>query len=98
MITREELDKLIEEGGDKEWRSHRRFREYLDKNRENREFKIIGWVSPRTKNKWFKDGIKEIPRNNDITDYLNLYVLTKGNNYWFVSLFSKEPWKSPCYR
>ena len=98
MITREEIDKLIEENGGKEWRSHREFREYLDENYGNKEFKIIGWVSPITRNKWFKDGIREKPRKDNFIENENLWVLTKGNDYWFVLLFAKEPWKSMTYR
>ena len=98
MITREEIDKLIEKDSGKEWRSYKKFREYLDKNYENKEFKIIGWVTPSTRNKWFKYGIIEIKRNNDITDFLSLWVLVKGNNYWFVSLTSPNPWVYKPYK
>ena len=93
MITREELDKQIKENGGKEWRSYKEFREYLDRNYENKEFKIIGWVSPNTRSKWFKEGIRKIPIKNDFLDNTDLWILTRGSNYWFVLLTSKEPWK-----
>ena len=80
MITVEELDKQIKRNGGKEWRSYKEFREYLDRNYKHNNFKIIGWVSPRTVQKW----LKEIIRNED------LWILTKGNNYWFVSRFVKD--------
>ena len=98
MITREEIDKLIEENNGKEWRSYREFREYLDRNYGNNEFKIIGWVSLITISKWFKDGIIETPRKDTFIENENLWILTRGNNYWFVSLFTREPWKSTTYR
>ena len=90
MITREELDKQIKENGEKEWRSYKEFREYLDGNYKINEFKIIGWVSPMTRKKWFKDGIKEINRNGDNSNNEDLWLLTRGNNYWFVRMFAKE--------
>ena len=92
MITRDEIDKLIEESGGKEWRSYREFREYIDENYRNEEFKIVGWTSPETRRKWFKDGIRDIPVKNDILETEDMWVLMRGNTYWFVSLFSKEPW------
>ena len=92
MITREEIDILIEEINGKEGRSNKEFMEYLDSNYENKEFKIIGWVSPITRNKWFKDEIRETPIKNDFFEDLNLWILTRGNNYWFVLLTAKEPW------
>ena len=92
MITRDEIDKLIERSDGKEWRSYREFRGYIDENYKNKEFKIIGWTSPETRRKWFKDGIREIPVKNDILETEDMWVLMRGNTYWFVSLFAKEPW------
>ena len=90
MITREEIDTLIEENNGKEWRSYREFREYLDRNYGNNEFKIIGWVLPMTRKKWFKDGIRELPRKDDFIENEDLWILTRGNNYWFVLLIAKR--------
>ena len=39
MITRDEIDKLIEESEGKEWRSYREFREFINGNYKNKEFK-----------------------------------------------------------
>ena len=89
MITREELDKQIKENGEKEWRSYKEFREYLDGNYKINEFKIIGWVSAEVRNKWFKNGIKEIVRNMDITNSEDLWILVRGNNYSFILLTEK---------
>ena len=91
MITREELDKQIKENRGREWRSYREFTEYLDGNYQNLEFNIIGWVSPSTRKKWFKDGIREIPVKNDILELENLWILTRGNKYWFILLLDKNP-------
>ena len=92
MITREELDKQIKENGGKEWRSYKEFWEYLDRNYKDNKFKVIGWTSPKTRKKWFKDGIRELPRKDDFIENENLWILTRGNNYWFVLLTEKEPW------
>ena len=90
MITREELDKQIKENGVKEWRSYKEFREYLDRNYKVNDFKIIGWVSPETRKKWFKDGLKEITRPGDFINTEDLWILTRGNNYWFVRMFALD--------
>ena len=89
MITREELEKQIKENGEKEWRSYKEFMEYLDGNYKNKEFKIIGWVSSSVRKKWFKNEISEIIMSNDIINE-DLWILTRGNNYWLVKMLARR--------
>ena len=78
-ITNEEIQKQIIEYGNREWRSYKEFKEYLDNNYTSNETKVIGWISWETRKKWFNEEDKHKE---------NLWILTKGKNYWFVKTFS----------
>ena len=88
MLSKEEMDILLQKGDvGKEWRSYKEFGEYLDGNRECREFKIIGWVTASTRYKWFKEDMVEFVRKCGCMRKGDAWILCKGKSYWFVFLF-----------
>ena len=64
-----------------EFRSQKKFLETISDNYLNREWKIIGWVSDKTLDKW---GVvlRKGPYWEDRGPY---WILCKGNNYWYVA-------------
>ena len=44
----------------------------------SKECKVIGWISGKTRKRWYE---------NEIKDKEDLWILTKGKNYWFVKTF-----------
>ena len=65
-----------------EWRSRKNLLDYVWKN-ENKDWKIIGWVSYKTLNKW---GIRTRTRAGYMygVEEPNYWVLCKGVKYWYV--------------
>ena len=85
-ITNELISNSIKKNGDIEWRSEKEFLKYIEKNSNNIDWGIIGWVSNKTLKKWGRNlEIKDISIRNEEKE--NFWVLARGKEYWYVSTF-----------
>ena len=85
-ITDDYIGKCIGETEKVEWRSRQNFLDYIEKNRNNMGWKIAGWVSYKTLNKW---GINTANRYEYMkgVEETNYWILCKGGRYWYVRSF-----------
>ena len=90
-ITNEQINKSIRESKDIEWKSQKNFLDYIEKNSDCMDWKVIGIVSIETLKKWGKDPeIKDtLHRKYGIETF---WVLCRGREYWYVSAFIKTKW------
>ena len=80
-ITNEEISEQIRNNKNREWRSYKEFQEFLDGNVGDIEWKVIGWVSQKTLDKWFNNiEMRDIDQD--------LWILVRGNSYWLVYSFA----------
>ena len=64
-----------------EFRSQKKFLDTISDNYLNLEWRVVGWVSSKTLNKW---GVV-LNDNPFLKEREEEYwVLCKGNNYWYV--------------
>ena len=85
-ITDEHINRCISGAEKVEWRSRKQFLDYIDENRNNMEWRIIGWVSYKTLDKWGKEPKirSEYMKGEEETNY---WVLCRGIRYWYVRSF-----------
>ena len=69
-----------------EWKSRKNFLDYIDANKNSKEWKVIGKVALDTLNKWGKDPeIKNISKKNEEKE--KFWILCRGKEHWFVCKF-----------
>ena len=85
-ITNELISKSIEENCGVEWRSQKKFLDYLEERKDSIDWGVVGWISTKTLKKWnITPEIKSIDITNEEED--TYWILTRGKGYWFVRTF-----------
>ena len=85
-ITNELISESMEKNCGKEWRSQREFLDYLEENKDDIEWKVIGNISTKTMEKW------NILPNIKINEMRNVgvqhfWILVRGKSYYLVDEF-----------
>ena len=88
MITKNvaEIEEEIRLHGHIEWRSKKNLDEFIRNNTFEKDICIVGYITPRTIQKWGLDLHCEPPKSNSCEDY---YVAVKNNRIYYLRALLK---------
>ena len=86
-ITNDQINKSIQESKDIEWKSQKNFLDYIEKNSDCMDWKVIGIVSIETLKKWKTVSWKQELEFHKKDGIETFWVLCRGREYWYVSEF-----------
>ena len=90
MITSNiwEIEKEIRLHGHIEWRSKKNLDEFVNSNTFDKDICIVGYITPRTIQRWGLDLHCEPIKTNSCEDY---YVAVKNNRIYYLRALSNKP-------